>query len=130
MNPLQATIEEFAADGYTHVECYCPRCRVTRLRPISWLPRISLGLNIAELSARLRCTDCGGLLHSVKPWRMEDGLASPWGEEGERQAIPIVLLSSNSRTPHLERIDQIVDQCRLCVSRCNVGRGHVARVAS
>jgi hypothetical protein len=21
MNPLRATIEEFAADGYTHVEC-------------------------------------------------------------------------------------------------------------
>jgi len=24
MDPLHATIEEFAADGYTHVECYCP----------------------------------------------------------------------------------------------------------
>ena len=34
-NPLHATIEEFAADGYTHIECYCPRCRVTRLRPIN-----------------------------------------------------------------------------------------------
>jgi hypothetical protein len=31
MNPLHATIEEFAADGYTHVECFCPRCRVIRL---------------------------------------------------------------------------------------------------
>jgi hypothetical protein len=37
MDPLHATIEEFAADGYTHVECFCPRCRVIRLRPISWL---------------------------------------------------------------------------------------------
>jgi hypothetical protein len=36
-DPLNATIEEFAAQGYTHVECYCPRCRVTRLKPISWL---------------------------------------------------------------------------------------------
>ena len=26
---LHATIEEFAADGYTHVECFCPRCRMT-----------------------------------------------------------------------------------------------------
>ena len=25
---------------------------------------------------------------------------------------------------------QIVDQCRLCLSRCNVGRSHVARAAS
>ena len=31
MDPLHATIEEFATDGFTHVEC-CPRCRVTRLR--------------------------------------------------------------------------------------------------
>ena len=51
VGPLHATIEEFAADGYKHVECYCPRCRMTRLRPISWLPRISLGLTIAQLSA-------------------------------------------------------------------------------
>ena len=41
MDPLHATIEEFAAEGFTHVECYCPRCRMIRLRPISWLPRIS-----------------------------------------------------------------------------------------
>jgi hypothetical protein len=46
MDPLHATIEEFAAHGYTHIECHCPRCRVIRLRPISWLPRISLGLTI------------------------------------------------------------------------------------
>jgi hypothetical protein len=49
MDPLQATIEEFAADGYTHVECYCPRCRAIRLRPISYLPGISMGLTIAHL---------------------------------------------------------------------------------
>ena len=59
MDPLHATIEEFAADGYTHVECFCPRCRVIRLRSISFLPRISLGLTIAQLSARLRCAECG-----------------------------------------------------------------------
>ena len=40
MNPLHATIEEFTAEGYTHIECFCPRCRVIRLRPISWLPKI------------------------------------------------------------------------------------------
>ena len=60
MNPLHATIEEFAGDGFTHVECHCPRCRMTRLRPISWLPRISMGLTIAQLSERLRCAECGG----------------------------------------------------------------------
>jgi hypothetical protein len=37
MNSLRATIEEFAAEGLTHIECYCPRGRLIRLRPISWL---------------------------------------------------------------------------------------------
>jgi hypothetical protein len=78
MDPLHA-IEEFAAEGFTHIECHCPRCRMTRLRPISWLPRISMGLTIAQLSARLRCAECGGQLHSVKPWRMDDVLGKPLG---------------------------------------------------
>ena len=79
MVPLHATIEEFAADGYTHVECFCRRCGVTRLRPMSWVPRISMGLTIAQLSERVRCAECGGQLHSVKPWRMEGALGKPLG---------------------------------------------------
>ena len=82
MNPLEATIEEFEAEGFTHIECHCPRCRVTRLRPIGWLPRISLGLTIAQLSERLRCFECGGPVQSVKPWRMEDVLGKPQGRQG------------------------------------------------
>jgi hypothetical protein len=61
-NPLHATIEEFTAEGFTHVECYCPRCRMIRLRPINWFPRIS---TIAQFSARLRCAECGRV-HSVE----------------------------------------------------------------
>ena len=49
MDPLHATIEEFAAEGYTHIECFCPRCRIIRLRPMSWLPKISMGLTLAQL---------------------------------------------------------------------------------
>ena len=45
-------------------------------------PRISMGLTIAQLSARLRCAECGGPLHSVKPWRMEDVLGKPLGRRG------------------------------------------------
>jgi hypothetical protein len=82
MDPLHATVEEFAAEGYTHIACHCPRCRVTRMRPISWLPRISMGLTIAQLSARLRCAECGGPLRSVKPWRVEDLLGKPVGRRG------------------------------------------------
>ena len=77
MDPLHATIEEFAADGFTHVEC-----RVIRLRPISWLPRISMGLTITQLSERLRCAECGGRVHSVTPWRMADVLGKPLGRRG------------------------------------------------
>jgi hypothetical protein len=39
-----------------------------------------MGLTIAQLSARLRCADCGGPLRSVKPWRME--LGKPLGRRG------------------------------------------------
>jgi len=41
-----------------------------------------LGLTIAQLSARLRCAECGGPLHSVKPWRMEDVPGKPLGRRG------------------------------------------------
>jgi hypothetical protein len=37
---------------------------MTRLKPISWLPRISMGLTIAQLSARLRCAERGGQVYS------------------------------------------------------------------
>jgi hypothetical protein len=33
----------------------------------------------AQLSARLRCAECGGPLHSVKPWRLEDVLRKSLG---------------------------------------------------
>ena len=71
-SPLQASIEEFAADGYTHVECFCPRCRVIRLRPMSWLPKISMGLTLDQLSQRLRCAECGGSLQNNRPERGSD----------------------------------------------------------
>ena len=74
MDPLHATIEEFAANGFTHVECYCPRCRVIRLRPISWLHRISMG--------QKDFAESGGRVHSVTPWRMADVLGKPLGRRG------------------------------------------------
>jgi hypothetical protein len=44
---------------------------------MGWLPRISMGLTIAQLSARLRCAQYGGQLRSVN--RMEDVLGKPVG---------------------------------------------------
>jgi hypothetical protein len=49
IRPLDATIEEFAAEGYTHLEANSPRCRVIRLRPIDQLPKISMGLTLDAL---------------------------------------------------------------------------------
>jgi len=76
---LNARIEEFAAEGYTHISCHCPRCRMTRMRPMNWLPRISMGLTLDQLARRLRCAECGGPLLSIKPWRQEDVLGKPQG---------------------------------------------------
>jgi hypothetical protein len=82
MDALRATIEEFGAEGYRHIQCSCPRCGAIRLRPLSWLPKISMGLTLAALSARLRCAECGGPLRSVKPWRQADVLGNPLGRRG------------------------------------------------
>lgn len=80
MEPLQATIEDCAAKGYTRIECYCPRCReISGSDPSVGSPRISMGLTIAQLSVRIRCAECGGPLHSVKTWRVEDVLGKPLG---------------------------------------------------
>ena len=46
------------------------------------VPRISLGLTIAQLSLRLLCAECGGQLHSVKPWRIDNMLGKPLGRRG------------------------------------------------
>jgi hypothetical protein len=43
-DPLHAT----TAEGYTHIEANCPRCRRIRLRPIDQLPKISMGLTLAS----------------------------------------------------------------------------------
>jgi len=65
MDPLHATIEEFAAEGYTHIECHCPRFRMIRLRPISWLPRISMDLSRGAKMATLRRVIFFGLVLSA-----------------------------------------------------------------
>jgi hypothetical protein len=35
-----------------------------------------MGLTIAQLSERLRCAECGGPVHSVKPWRVVEGFGA------------------------------------------------------
>ena len=82
MDPLLATLEEFAADGYTHVEANWTRCRVITLRQIDWLPKISMGLTLDELARRPQRAECGGPLLSVKPWRQTDTSGLAWGRKG------------------------------------------------
>ena len=52
MDRPHAIIEEFAVEGYAHIDCFCPRCRIIPLRPMSWLPKISMALTLAQLSPR------------------------------------------------------------------------------
>jgi hypothetical protein len=52
LDRLHASIENFAAEGFTRIAYDCPRCRMTRLRPIRWLPRIFAW---AALSRRWEC---------------------------------------------------------------------------
>jgi hypothetical protein len=68
MDPLHATLEELVAEGYTNVSCQCLRCRMTRVRPMTWLPKSSMGLTRPLLS--------------VKPWRQADELEKPQGRRG------------------------------------------------
>ena len=74
---------EFAAEGFTHIECHCPRCRMTRFRPISWLPHVSMGLAIARLSERLRCAECRAVnCNPSSRGDLEDVLGKPLGRRG------------------------------------------------
>jgi hypothetical protein len=51
-----------------------------------------MGLTIAQLSERLRCAECGGQLHSVKPWRLDDVIGKPLERRVERhRLIPAAL---------------------------------------
>jgi len=79
MDPLYATLEEFGAEGYTHVKANCPRRRVIRLRSIVQLPKISMGLTLDAPARRLRCAEGGGPLQSIKPWRQTDASGRAWG---------------------------------------------------
>jgi len=69
MDLPHATIEEFAADGYTPIECYCPHCREIRLRPISWLPVSRLASPSLSFQPDYAVWSAEVLLRSAKPWR-------------------------------------------------------------
>jgi hypothetical protein len=62
-----------------YVSCHCSRRRMTRIRPVGWLPKISMRLTLDQLSRRLRCAECGGALQSMTPWRQANELGKPQG---------------------------------------------------
>jgi hypothetical protein len=79
MGPLHATIEEFAAEGFTRTSRpIADAVGRSRLRRIDQLPKISLGLTLDALARRLRCVECSGPLLSVKPWRQTDASGRSW----------------------------------------------------
>jgi hypothetical protein len=57
MDLLRATIEEFAAEGYTHIECFCPRCRaVLRVYGPSWMEEPGAGRSPCHFGLALAST--------------------------------------------------------------------------
>ena len=63
--------------------CQCRTCTSFRTF-FSFVPRNGLQIvrgtvGSPNTRARLRCAECGGQLHSVKPWRQDDVLGKPLG---------------------------------------------------
>jgi hypothetical protein len=85
--PLHATIEEFATEGFTHVECYCPRCRMIRLS--FYLPlrgRHSLILAAPLLCNHPRSTRLGFVHHVPRtPHAVRTSL--PWRKRGQSSLL-------------------------------------------
>jgi len=81
-----------------------------------------MGLTIAQLSERLPCAECGGQLHSVKPWRMVDVLGKPLGRRGwsKNQRPPAANLSSASQSISVA----------VCVPAVPWGRERSSRIVS
>ena len=59
-------------------------------------------------------------------------VASLWWFSGWLGSAPVLSCASlnGCRAAYKGHNDQIVDQCCLCLSRCNIGAGHAARTAS
>jgi hypothetical protein len=55
MDSLHATIEEFAAEGFTHVECYCPRCSMQAKADQLASPNLDGTYHRASFSAAALC---------------------------------------------------------------------------
>jgi hypothetical protein len=82
MDPLHATIEDFAAEGFTHIECHCPPMSDDKAKADQLAPSHLSGANYRATVRASPLLGVGGQVHSVKPWRLEDVLCQPLGRTG------------------------------------------------
>ena len=100
---IHATIEEFAADGYTHVECFCPRCRMTRLvhplPPTRKSPNAAQP-NLANITAALDARQgCGAAAIYALLFDVRDEI--PGGSHSLVDACPVSPKATPSDRPGL-----------------------------
>ena len=82
MNTIHATIEEFVAEGYTHVECFCPAVS-SDTAAADELATPNLDGPYTRCSrVAARCAEGGGPLPSVKPWRQAGVIGKTLGRRG------------------------------------------------
>ena len=85
-DPLHATIEEFAADGYTHVEAELPALPCNPSLATQPASQNLVGAYAGTgLARRLRCADAESLVLSIKPWRQTDASGRPSASQAIRK---------------------------------------------
>jgi hypothetical protein len=110
MDPLHATLEEFAADGYTHVSHHYPRCRMTLLRKTSFNRRAWeaartawMTMKLLPLASVLTITGNLALAADDNP-SIEELVKTGWQIAGYSQAFdnrPTFILFRNPDPPYL-----------------------------
>jgi hypothetical protein len=90
VDPLHSTIEEFAAEGYKHIEC-CPRWRVIQLRVMSSLPCVLIVSFLLVLAgcATSSASSTVGQVQEIAPGTYKIGVAHTVriGNEMETEAV-------------------------------------------
>ncbi len=68
------TVSSLKAQGFTHIECSCQRCRRTVQVPFRMIEkkRAIDDLTLAKLAFRMPCGKCGQRISGYRAWRQED----------------------------------------------------------
>jgi hypothetical protein len=74
------------------------RVVVPAITPLVGKPRsIYLRRGFSMQASWLRCAECGGQRHSVKPWRLEDLLGKPQSRRRARDCLKVPMSKKSHR---------------------------------